>query len=264
MYSPLGQIQESIHSSLCETDITYLYREEQVNSIWSHLCVHKEFWHHENFELEIEAKENTYLRLSEHLLPIEAGKHKIFVPDIEVASHPTSKLRKWRRNFDIDVWLRNPIRAMMRVIDIDLLKALIEADKSIVCNKDYDAKIWVMSTSTCLRHLGKEVQISDKDKAYVIPRRGQVPTLVKDNVDEELAVQLVEFEHEGKRIIVSNQVPDGIIVESGEEPIGIMCSRKNVYALPVPDPKRMRMGVIISDEYGICIPGASGFSVLRV
>lgn len=262
MYSPLGKINDSIFASLCETNITDWYLEEMPTSLFWRLFEHKTFWHYQDFELEIESKAK--IQISDKIINVQPGIQKIYVPPITVACYPTTKISTWRKDMNLDVWLRNGIKSLLRTIDIETVKVLLAADESLICEKNHQADTLIMSPSTCESKFGVAVDEFNNNKSYVIPKRGMVPLTIKEEVEEPKSKWMVELQHDGKRVLVTDVMPNDKIIACGEKRLGVLCSRKEVFALPVPEPRKLRVGAVLSDEFGVCVYDTSGYSVLTV
>ena len=263
MYSLLGKINDSILASLCETNITDWYLEEMPASLFWRLFEHRTFWHHQDFELEIETK--AALQIADKIINVQPGVQKIYVPPITVACYHTTKISTWRKDMDLDVWLRNGVKSLLRTIDIEAVKVLLAADESLVCEKNHQDNILVMSPATCERQFGITVDEFNNNRGYVVPKRGQVPMTIKENVDEPKSKWVVELGIDGRCVFVTDIMPnDKVITCGGEQRLGILCSRKEVFALPVPEPRKLRIGAVLSDEFGVCVYDTSGYSVLTV
>jgi len=139
---------------------------------------------------------------------------------------------------------------------------LIAADKNLVCEKNHQSDIMIMSPSTCARKFGITVDSINSNRGYVIPKHGQVPVTVKEAIEEPKSEWVVELEHDNKRIFVTDVISNDKIITCGHEALGTICSRKQVFALPVPEPRKLRIGAVISHEFGICVYDTSGYSVL--
>jgi hypothetical protein len=71
---------------------------------------------------------------------------------------------------------------------------------------------------------------------------------------------VVEVQQGDMRILVTDIMPNHMIIEWSDVPLGIICSRNKVFAFPVPEPKKLRVGAVLSNECGICVYEASQYS----
>lgn len=159
-----------------------------------------------------------------------------------------------------DAWLRNGIKAILKQIDAETVKLLIAAHKHSVSEKTYQPTTLLMPTSVAYQRYGLVTQLSDPSIGRVIPKNGSVPTDVRAS-DEQQEPWVHEFHIDGKRILVSEMIPYDKIIECGDQKLSIVCSRKQIFAIPVPEPKKLRVGAVINDEVGFCVIDASGYTV---
>ncbi len=258
----IKQINESILASLCELDVTQWYLEEMKNSLCGRLFQHVTFSHSQDFELKID--NHSAFLINEKNVNISPEIEKIYVPPLSIACYPEFKINEWRKNMESDAWLRRGVKALLRTVDIQLIKILIESNECLIQEKDYNPDTVIMSATAYKNQFGAAIDILSDIRAYLIPTAGSVPYNFADNLKNAPVDWVVERQHDGKRILVTNLISDDKIIECGAKCLGVFCSRDKVFAYPIPAAKKLKLGVVISDEIGLCVYDTSGYSVLSV
>jgi hypothetical protein len=257
--SAIDAIYEGMVESIHGIDITTVYREEQKDSLWHRICDFKTYPFTEYFMLE----GNTgpiFIRVSDKLMTA-GGLAATYIPKITIATNPTIRLEELRKMHDFENLIRFACHRLHTQIDMELIKILLETHKDSHELEEYTTMI--MSAETCEQLIGEPIDCSfhtHKGYSYKIPLRGMVPTwVVEDTEFTKLSLDksvVIDFQHDGKKIIISNEMPPDTIIKLNDNPVGIVCSREIVYAMPCPEPKRLRLGAVISDEIGVGVYGS--------
>lgn len=172
------------------------------------------------------------------------------MPPLIVACHPLIKFREWRKDdFDLENLLLVAINKITTQLDYELLKLMIFVKEDNPISPE-NASTMVVQAPHPVRN-PKDEHIKPKLKAYLVPQRGSVATSALYDFDEK-PEYVLETQMGNQRVLTSQCCPRNADFYC-DDIIGTICSLPRIYATPDIDLAKLRAGLVIGGEFGLCI-----------
>lgn len=229
-------------------DVTDLFQDAFSKSLCGKLLNLKTFDNADEFKLTVSHPSS---RVMTYNNSINLDSTEIIrVPPLTVACHPLIKFREWRKDdFDLDNLLLVAINKITAQLDYELLRLMVSVKE--------DNPISPENASTMIVHAPHPVcntadeHIKPKLKAYWVPQRGSVATSALYDFDEK--PEYVLETQVGNQRVLTSQCCHRNADFYCDDIIGTICSLPRIYATPDIDLARLRAGLVIGGEFGLCI-----------
>lgn len=228
-------------------DVTDLFQDAFSKSLCGKLLNLKTFDNADEFKLTVSHPSSQAATYNDS---VNLDSTEIRVPPLIVACHPLLKFREWRKDdFDLNSLLLVAINKITTQLDSQLLKLMVAVkEENPVSPKNASTMIIHRAHSVVESNDGEK---KPKLNAYVIQSRGSTAISVLYDFDEK-PEYVLETQVDNQRVLASQCCPYNADVYC-DDIVGTICSLPRIYATPHIDPAKLRAGLVISGEFGLCI-----------
>lgn len=231
-------------------DVTDLFQDALSKSLCGKLLNLKTFDNADEFKLTVSHASPNVIAgstcLNLNIEEILAPPFNILVPPITVACNPVIKFREWRKDdFDLDNLLLVAVNKIATQLDRELLRLMFSVKELNPASPKNASTMIVRQTHP--NDDDKKINL----KAYVVPSKGSVSISPLYDFDET-PKYVLETQAGNQRVLASQCCPYNADAYC-DDIVGTICSLPRIYATPHIDPEKLRAGLVIGGEFGLCI-----------
>lgn len=228
-------------------DVTDLFQDAFSKSLCGKLLNLKTFDNADEFKLTVSHPSSQVTTYNDS---VNLDSTEIRVPPLIVACHPLLKFREWRKDdFDLDNLLLVAISKITTQLDYQLLKLMVAVkEENPVSPKNASTMIVHGAHSVVEPNDGEK---KPKINAYVVQPRGSTATSALYDFDEK-PEYVLETQVDNQRVLTSQCCPCNADIYC-DDIIGTICSLPRMYATPDIDLAKLRAGLVIGGEFGLCV-----------